>query len=49
MPLDVVDTLRGLVRTPSVNPMGRSVSGPEFYEYQVTDHLQRLFERLGVP
>jgi acetylornithine deacetylase len=49
MPLDVVDTLRDLVRVPSVNPMGRNVSGPEFYEYQVTDHLQRLFERLGVP
>ena len=48
MPLDVVDTLRNLVRTPSVNPMGRDVSGPEFYEYQVTDHLERLFESLGL-
>lgn len=49
MPLDVVQTLRDLVRIPSVNPMGRNVSGPEFFEYAVTDHLQQLFESLGLP
>ncbi|MEX2188334.1 MAG: M20 family metallopeptidase [Pirellulales bacterium] len=49
MPLDPVETLRDLVRIPSVNPMGRVVDGPEFYEYRVTDYLQALFTRLGLP
>jgi acetylornithine deacetylase/succinyl-diaminopimelate desuccinylase-like protein len=49
MPLDVVETLRNLVRIPSVNPMGRNVSGPEFFEYAVTDHLERLFTSLKLP
>lgn len=49
MPLDVVETLRDLVRIPSVNPMGRNVSGPEFFEYAVTDHLERLFKSLDLP
>ena len=48
MPLDVVETLCGLVRIPSVNPMGREVSGPEFYEQALTDHLEVLFRRLGL-
>ncbi len=49
MPLDIITTLRDLVATPSVNPMGRAVSGPEFYEYRLTDYLERLFARLGIP
>jgi acetylornithine deacetylase len=49
MPLNAVDTLCDLVRIPSVNPMGRDVSGDEFYEYQVTDYLQQVFDRLGLP
>lgn len=49
MALDLVQTLSDLVATPSVNPMGRDVSGPEFLEYQMTDYLQRLFDRLGLP
>lgn len=49
MPLDVLETLCDLVRLPSVNPMGREVGGDEYFEYQVTDYLQRLFERLGWP
>src|SRR5687768_3216693 len=28
--------------------MGRPVSGPEFFEYQVTDYLEKLFDRLGL-
>ncbi|MBC8874285.1 MAG: M20 family metallopeptidase [Planctomycetes bacterium] len=48
MPLDVVETLCDLIRLPSVNPMGRDVSGEEFYEYRVTDYLERTFERLGL-
>lgn len=49
MVLDVVETLSELVRIPSVNPMGRSVSGPEFLEARVTEHLEGLFTRLGLP
>ena len=49
MALDLVDTLSQLVGTPSVNPMGRPVSGPEFFEYRMTDWLQAFFERLGLP
>ena len=49
MPLDVIETLCDLVRLPSVNPMGRDVSGDEYFEYQVTDYLERLFDRLGLP
>ncbi|NLF71395.1 MAG: M20 family metallopeptidase [Candidatus Anammoximicrobium sp.] len=48
MPLDVLETLCDLVRLPSVNPMGRDVSGDEYFEYQVTDYLERLFARLGL-
>jgi acetylornithine deacetylase ArgE len=49
MPLDLVQTLSELVAIPSVNPMGRPLDGPEFYEERVTDYLQSLFERLGLP
>jgi acetylornithine deacetylase len=49
MILDVVDTLAGLVRIPSVNPMGREVSGDIYYEGRVTDHLEQLFKQLGWP
>jgi acetylornithine deacetylase len=49
MPLDLVDTLSQLVATPSVNPMGRPVSGPEFFEYRMTDWLQAFFHRLSLP
>ena len=49
MSLEIVTTLRDLVATPSVNPMGRSVSGPEYYEYRLTDYLERLFARLEIP
>ncbi len=49
MSLDVVQTVCELVAVPSVNPMGRDCSGPEFFEYRLTDYLQRLFDSLGVP
>lgn len=49
MALDLVDTLSQLVATPSVNPMGRPVSGPEFFEYRMTEWLQSFFERLSLP
>jgi acetylornithine deacetylase len=49
MPLNLVNTLSELVALPSVNPMGRDVRGPEFFEHRVTDYLQSLFQRLGLP
>ncbi|MBC8353222.1 MAG: M20 family metallopeptidase [Planctomycetes bacterium] len=49
MPLDVVETLRNLVATPSVNPMGQDDSGDEFYEYRMTDRLERIFSEMGLP
>src|SRR5262245_46067176 len=48
MPFDLVRTLSDLVSIPSVNPMGRPLSGPEFFEYRVTDYLEQLFRRLGL-
>ncbi|MCL4202824.1 MAG: M20 family metallopeptidase [Pirellulaceae bacterium] len=49
MPLDLLNTLCDLVRLPSVNPMGRDVQGDVYYEHRVTDYLQQLFDRLGLP
>ena len=49
MPLDLISTLSELVAIPSVNPMGRDVAGPEFFEYRLTDYLEQLFARLGIP
>lgn len=49
MPNSVVDLLRDLVAIPSVNPMGRDVSGPEFFEGRMSDYLVGFFQRLGVP
>ena len=40
--------LRDLVARPSVNPMGRALTGPEFYEHQVTAYLADYFRHLGV-
>lgn len=49
MSLDVVQVLRDLVQIPSVNPMGRAVSGDIYYEHRVTAHLEQLFRGLGLP
>jgi acetylornithine deacetylase ArgE len=49
MPLDLLATLRDLVATPSVNPMGRAISGPEYFEHRLTDYLQQLFARFNIP
>jgi acetylornithine deacetylase len=48
MTLDLVKTLSDLIAIPSVNPMGRALSGPEFFEGRVTDYLQKLFDQLGL-
>ncbi|MBX7167198.1 MAG: M20 family metallopeptidase [Pirellulales bacterium] len=47
MALDLIQTLSDLVALPSVNPMGRDVSGPEYFEYRVSAYLEALFTRLG--
>src|SRR5687767_1387424 len=49
MNLDVVQLLSDLVRIPSVNPMGRPVSGEIYYEHRVTGYLESLFRSLGLP
>ena len=48
MTLDLTDTLSQLVAIPSVNPMGRSVSGGVFGEKRLGDFLEDLFNRLGL-
>jgi acetylornithine deacetylase/succinyl-diaminopimelate desuccinylase-like protein len=49
MQLALVDTLCELVRIPSINPMGRMLSGDIYYEHKVTDYLEKLFLKLGWP
>src|SRR5439155_12332407 len=49
MNLDVVQLLSDLVRIPSVNPMGRPVTGDIYYEHRMTGHLEGLFRGLGLP
>ncbi|HEY0980727.1 M20 family metallopeptidase [Schlesneria sp. T3-172] len=41
--------LKDLVSIPSVNPMGRDVSGPEYFETRVTEYLLQYLKRLDVP
>jgi acetylornithine deacetylase/succinyl-diaminopimelate desuccinylase-like protein len=40
---------RDLVAIPSVNPMGRPLTGPTLYEGRVSDYLSAYFADLGVP
>jgi len=46
---DPLATLANLVRRPSVNPMGRDVSGPEYLEGRVTEYLVQRFTAAGLP
>jgi acetylornithine deacetylase len=48
MVFDVVQLLCDLVRIPSVNPMGREVSGDQYYEYAMTEKLESLFQEMGL-
>ena len=45
---DPTAILADLVRRPSVNPMGRSLSGPEYLEGRVTDYLLRRLAATGI-
>src|SRR5216683_6377310 len=47
--MNTADLLRDLVRLPSVNPMGRAVSGSTFLENRVTVYLSNYFANLGAP
>jgi len=46
--VDPLALLQELVAIPSVNPMGRDVSGPEYFEARLTEYLAGFFEKLGV-
>ncbi len=48
MILNSADILSQLVKIPSVNPMGRPLSGTEFLETRLSDFLESLFKRLGL-
>src|SRR5437588_7714234 len=47
--LETTRLLRDLVALPSVNPMGRPLQGPEYFEHRVTAYLEDFFRGLGVP
>lgn len=49
MPENVVELLCDLVATPSVNPMGRDLTGSIYFEGRMTEYLIRFFEELGCP
>jgi acetylornithine deacetylase/succinyl-diaminopimelate desuccinylase-like protein len=40
--------LSALVAIPSVNPMGRRLAGPEYFETRLTGYLESWFHELGV-
>lgn len=49
MPVEVLPTLRELVRIPSVNSMGRDVKGDIYGEGRVTDFLEQTLRQIGLP
>ena len=46
---DPVSLLADLVRRPSVNPLGRVVSGPQYLEGRVGEYLVQRFTAAGIP
>lgn len=46
---NAIALLKDLIAIPSVNPMGRDVSGPEYFETRVTEYLLNYLKRLNVP
>ena len=46
--MDPLEILKDLVAIPSVNPMGRDVTGPEYLETRLGEYLVGFFRRLGV-
>ncbi len=47
--MEPLSILQDLISIPSVNPMGRDLSGPEYFEGRLSDFLCRFFEHLRVP
>lgn len=47
--MDPVPLLKDLVSIPSCNPMGRTISGPEYLETRLTAFLADFFKGLNVP
>src|SRR5262245_24048137 len=45
----LVDTLRQLVRIPSVNPMGGAIDPTICFEQRLTEHLCGLLDQWGLP
>ncbi len=45
---ELTQLLSALVSLPSVNPMGRSLAGPEYFETRLSNYLEAWFEDLGV-
>ena len=48
MTLNLPNLLADLVAIPSVNPMGRASTGPEFLERRLTDYLEQWFAGIGL-
>lgn len=46
--MDPLSILKNLISIPSVNPMGRDLTGPEFFETNLTVFLCDFFKNLGV-
>lgn len=46
--MTALNLLKDLISIPSVNPMGRDLTGPEFFETRLSDYLEQLFRRLDV-
>lgn len=47
--IDPLPLLKDLVAIPSVNPMGRDVSGPQYFETRLTEYLVQYLTRLNIP
>ncbi len=47
--MDVIDILKSLVSIPSVNPMGRDLTGPEYFETRVSEWLCEFFAEREIP
>jgi acetylornithine deacetylase/succinyl-diaminopimelate desuccinylase-like protein len=45
---ELTQLLSALVSIPSVNPMGRRLTGPEYFETRLTSYLEAWFHDLGV-
>ena len=46
--MDSLEILKTLIAIPSVNPMGRDLSGPEYLETRVSDWLCEFFAERGI-